>query len=339
MNISIPFNEALSATNQWSDRLHTIFSCACRVGRQLDFRVNSRIAKGYQHGISAVLVMCTVPVTIKAISADPWVIGVSRLTVGSLLILCLMPSSRQVLKLGRRDLITLGSLGLFFALHWLTYFFSIKLGTATMAVVATISFYGIFNSILGAVFLGYAFRWFHSVGLLICFVGTFLTVDEFAYGSDALLGFGAGVLSGFFFALLPTIHQKSKHLDSNLRTFGQMLGALICFLFVIPLGEWSLSPIDWLGLLYLGSVGTVLAHTLWVHATTELPTTAASIVNYLYIPSAAILSYFALGEALTPMQVTGALVIIAGSLIGVFGDKFSLKNRLRKPDEPCRKNA
>ena len=287
--------------------------------------------KGYQYGVGSICVMCTVPVTIKVISADPWVIGVARLVVAVILMFCIMPSARTVFQLGRRDLMILGSLGLFFALHWITYFFSIKLGTATMAVVSTISFYGIFNSVLGAIFLGHAFRWFHVVGLVVCFLGTFMTLGEYSAGSDALLGFGSGVLSGFFFAVLPTIHQKSQHLNSNLRSFGQMVGALVLFLFTLPLGDWSSVQQDWLGLLYLGSIGTVLTHTLWVHATTILPTTAASIVKYLYIPLTAVVSFFALGETLGGMQAAGAIAIIAGSLIGVFGNRLFPRSESEKP--------
>ena len=278
--------------------------------------------KGYQFGVSSICVMCTVPVVIKAISADPWVIGISRLVIAVVLMFFILPTARKVFTLGKRDLLILGAVGLFFALHWITYFFSIKLGTATMAVVSTISFYGIFNAVLGAIFLGHSFRWYHIFGLAICFLGTFLTVGEFEIGSDGLIGFGFGVLSGLLFAVLPTIHQKSKHLDTNLRSFGQMLGAMICFMAAIPLGDWALSGTELLALLYLGSVGTVLAHTLWVHATTELPTTAASIVKYLYIPLAGIVSFFVLGETLTFMQAAGATAIIAGSAIGVFGNRL-----------------
>jgi drug/metabolite transporter (DMT)-like permease len=69
-------------------------------------------------------------------------------------------------------------------------------------------------------------------------------------------------------------------------------------------------------------IGTVAAHTLWVSSTSVLPTTASSLIMYLYIPLSAILGYFVLGETLNVVQSAGALLIIAGSMLGMMGDKW-----------------
>jgi len=275
--------------------------------------------KGYINGLTAVVCMSTVPVTIKAIDANPWVIGNVRLFLAAVILFILFPACRGILQLSWRDRGILLLMGLCFGLHWLTYFFSIKWGSATMAVVATISFYGLFSTFLGAIFLGHKVRIYHYIGLALCIAGTLLAGGQFEAGSSALLGFGMGIASGFFFGLLPTLHQKSKHMDTTVRSFGQYAGALLFFLFTVPLGNWSLAATDWLGLVYLGLIGTVLAHTLWVFATTELPTTSASVVKYLYIPLTALVSYFLLGERLAGWQAVGTVMIVFGSLLGLVG--------------------
>lgn len=281
--------------------------------------------KGIFTGIGSICLMSSVPVTIKWVQVDPWVIGTVRLILAVAVLLLFMPAARSVFRLPKRELKVMSLLGFFFALHWITYFFSIKLGTATMAVVAMISFYGIFNSIFGAIFLGHHFRLSHALGLVICTAGTFMTMGEFEKSSSAFLGFLIGILSGLSFALLPVIHQKAKHLGTHQRSFMQFFGALILFVLTIPIGDWSaLRVSDGIGLLYLGTIGTVVSHSMWVYATTELPTTISSIIKYLYIPLTAMISYIVLGEQLTLMQASGAAVIIAGSFVAVFGKNLRL---------------
>lgn len=266
--------------------------------------------------------MSTVPIIIKYISADPWVIGVGRLILASGSLLLFGSSFRKLKHLSSRDWGILALLGLCFGLHWITYFFSIKLGLATVAVISTVSFYGIFLSVAGNIFLSHRVRWYHTLALVLGIGGTVLVAGQFDLNSNALIGFLFGILSGGFYGLLPIIHQKSTHMDTQLRAWGQFSGALVLFTCCAPLGEWNIPAMDWLGILYLGMIGTVAAHTLWVSSTSVLPTTASSLIMYLYIPLSAILGYFVLGETLNVVQSAGALLIIAGSMLGMMGDKW-----------------
>lgn len=266
--------------------------------------------------------MSTVPIVIKWISADPWVIGLGRLVIASISLYLLSSKVRQISQLKLKDWGILACLGLCFGLHWVTYFFSIKLGLATVAVISTVSFYGIFLSIVGSIFLGYKIQWFHGVAFFMAVLGAVLVSGDFDMNSNALVGFLFGILSGGFYGILPILHQKSTHLNHDLRSWGQFTGALPIFILCAPLGHWDIPVIDGVGILYLGLIGTVGAHTLWVHASSTLPTTASSLLMYLYIPLSAIMGYFILGESLTLIQTFGALLIMFGSIFGMLGDKL-----------------
>lgn len=274
----------------------------------------------YAEAMLTVLLMSTVPIVIRGISADPWVIGISRLFIAALFLWLTLRRRTWWggLSVGeRRGLVIIGGT---FALHWMSYFWSIKLASAQIATIG-VSTYGIFVSVLGAIFLGHRIQWIHVAGLLLALAGTWLVVGGIDWQAEistrVLMGFLSGIVAGFFYALLPIFHQTFKHLPTGSRTMGQFLFALCFFLPFAPAGDWQLNLGDLAGLLYLGLIGTVVCHTLWIRATTTLPTTHSGIIYYLYVPSGCLLGFVILGERLAPLQIAGACLILLGSVIGI----------------------
>lgn len=278
------------------------------------------------------LLMSTVPVVIKLTEANPWLLGIMRLSLAALVIFALIPSARRWSTLSRRDWLILASLGACFGLHWLTYFFSIKVGSATVAVIATVSFHGIFVSCAGALFLSHRIRWYHGAGLVLALAGSWMFAGSIAPGSGILAGFFLGVLSGLFYGALPILHQKALHLSATLRSGAQFTLALPVFLPFLGQANWSIPLLDWAYILYLTLAGTVVAHGLWVSASSRLPTTISSLLGYLYIPGSAAISYFALGERLSTQQTLAAIIIVGGSTLGMVGGHFF-------GNKPCLQNS
>lgn len=279
-------------------------------------------SRAHLEAFSAVVMMGTVPVVIKWMQAGPWVIGLVRLVIALGLLLLLFPEARQLRGLRWRDWQIMGCIGIVFGLHWVTYFFAIKLSSASLAAIGTVSMYGVFLSLMGAIFLAHRVRWYHVAALALSILGTFFVVGEFEPGSGGLPGFLFAVLSGFLYAVLPILHQRTPHLTSMQRTTGQYGGGLLVFLLAIPLGDWHLTTADWWCLLYLAIVATLALQTLWVLATSVLPATTSSLIYYLYVPIAVLLSYLILGETLTASQIAGAAIVFSGSLLGMLGGRF-----------------
>jgi len=289
--------------------------------------------RAHIEGIVSIAVMGSVPVAIKWVSVDPWVIGIIRLVIATSLLVLIFPAARQWRGLSRKDWLTLLLIGVVFGLHWITYFYAIKLSSASIASIGTISMYGIFLSLLGAVFLSHRVRWYHGAAIALSIIGVFLVVGKFDTGSGMLIGFLTSIASGFLYALLPILHQRATHMSSMLRTFGQYSGALVVFLIGAPLGTWKIPPMDWLGLVYLAIIGTLASHTLWVHATSVLPATTSSLLYYLYVPIAVLLSFLFLGETLALPQIIGGVIIISASLLGILGDQLLSKRKIAPVDD------
>jgi drug/metabolite transporter (DMT)-like permease len=207
-------------------------------------------------------------------------------------------------------------MGVFFALHWLSFFFGIKIGSASIATVG-LSTYGVHLIVLGWLFQRTRITAVDILVLSLAIAGTFLVVREFNIADKGLIGLVLGVLSGFFYAFLPILQQKHSHLPALTRALGQFTFAFIVFLVLVPQSDWQLSLGDWLGLLFLGIMCTLVSHTLWVRVTTILSTRTTGIIYYLYVPVSLVLSVAVLDERVDTAMVVGASLIVAANLIGV----------------------
>ena len=259
--------------------------------------------------IAAVLLMACVPVLIKLVSATEIEIGIVRLAIASIGVSGFLYWRGFRWQLTRSQWRALLLLGLIFAVHWYLYFKSIKLSTPAIGSIG-VSTYGIQLIVLSALFLRQKITLIDAIALGFVAIGVYLVSPEFSWQSDYTLGLWIGILSGFFYACLPIVHIKMRDIPNGTRAWGQFTFAL---LFFAPFGfhqSWQLADIDWYYLIFLGAVSTMVAHSLWVKASTELASEVTSVVYYLYVPAAMLLSFLLANETITGAMIAGALIII-----------------------------
>lgn len=260
--------------------------------------------------------MSGVPVLIKFTSLNPITIGIARLLIASFLMALLLNVKRQKIQLNRRNLKNLIIIGVVFSIHWITYFYSIKISTASIGILGA-STYGIHLILLGWIFLKTKPTWTDGLAIIFAFTGTYIIIPEFTLSNDITAGLLLSILSGLFFAFLPILHQKNKHMPNNVRSLGQYLFALPLFLLFGHQFEFVWKPSDIYSLLYLGIFGTFLAHSFWINVTTKLPTTFTSLIFYVVIPLSMILSYVWLNESMNIEKIVGAMLIILANVLGI----------------------
>lgn len=258
--------------------------------------------------------MGVVPVLIKSVNANVVTIGLARLVITAIVITAIVHFQKGLRNIAcSRDWLNLTIIGVVFGLHWLCYFISIKLSTASLGAIG-VSTFGIHLLLLNWIFKGQRVSVFDWLTVLICFGGCLLVVPEFNLENSMTVGLLFGVLSGFLYACLPLLHQRITHLPTMTRAWGQFMFAFIVFLPLLGQSQWDLNTSDWLKLLVLGLLCTLVAHSLWIKASTELPSVITSLIYYLYIPVAVLLSALFLSEKITLGMVAGGMLILTANI-------------------------
>jgi len=261
--------------------------------------------------------MGLVPVLVKWTSANEVTIGISRLFIGTLGTVLLMLNSKTLASIPlirKGDWAWLVLIGSVFAIHWYSYFLAIKTASVSFAVIG-VSTYGIHLLVLNFLIFKEAIKKIELAAIMLAFSGVIIATPSLDLNNSAFVGFSYGLVSGFLYALLSIIHKKASHLPTQQRALGQFGFALICFSLFWTSSDWQLSLPDWGNLLILGVVCTLVAHTLWIKVSTELPANLTAILYYFYLPVAISLSVFMLNEQLSWQKIMGASLIVLANII------------------------
>ena len=262
--------------------------------------------------VLAVIAMSAVPVLVKSTSANEYTIGIARLAIAALVFIPLVGLRGHLWRLKGRQWGQLVIIGVVFGLHWLTYFFSIKLATAAIAALAIIT-YSVQYLILAYIFNGERVAPLEWLAIAVCFTGCVIVSPELSLGNDTSLGIAIGLVSALLYAAMPLLHQRCSSIGTLERTWGQFFFAFLVFLPFWSRADWSLQTSDVYQLVILGLLCTVIAHGLWVKTSTELPAIYSSMIYYLYLPGAVIGSVLLLDEALTASKITGCVLVLGAS--------------------------
>ena len=266
----------------------------------------------------------SVPACIRVMDMDSYALGVWRLTLAAagmtVMLLVQGRSLRGIAAEVRRDWKVLAAVGVCFGLHWLTYFQSIKLASASIGALA-FSTVGVQLPMLGWLFGFGRPRASAMAGVALAMAGSVMCLPDHSPGDGQALGLAIGILSGTLYAALPMLHQRHAHLDDELRTWAQFTFALPVFLLTAPAANWSLSMSDFWLVLYLGLVVNLIGHYLWVQISTDLPLPVTSALGYLQLPAALAFNYWLIDEQMTAGMLGGAACIVVGNLLALNGPK------------------
>lgn len=155
------------------------------------------------------------------------------------------------------------------------------------------------------------------VGLVLCLCGAILLIGS-SYGdaSGKIIGDLYGVITSLFFGLYFLAVRVARRTEgAGAMTFKSTLVTVTVLLIcVIAIGE-NLSPTSWIGILSLLALG-VIAHFggqgLLAIALGALSAVFASLVIFMEAVAAATSAWLFIGEALSPVQLAGGLLILLG---------------------------
>lgn len=159
------------------------------------------------------------------------------------------------------------------------------------------------------------------VGMLVVVVGMLLVVGtDFGEGGVTVTGLVVGLGSAVFYAMLMLVNKKISGVSGlNLTFIEIIIAAAILLPYVFATSGGVPMPTDARGifaLLFLCTVNTGFACWLYFSSMNRLPAKAVALMGYFDPVSALVFSAVFLDERLSTVQFIGAVLVLAGALVG-----------------------
>lgn len=224
---------------------------------------------------SAVLLFGITAILGKLISLNSLPLVWNRLWIAVIGLLFIPGAIRGLRQMTRKNIFLFSGIGLVVALHWITFYGSVKLGDSASVTLACMATASLFTSILEPLITKSKFQPIELVlGILVIIGILFLT----GVGSAYYLAIAVGLISAFLAALFSTLNKK--HLGSNNSisvsvlelSSGFILISLLSpvLIWLFPKMQWMPIKTDWLYLLILGLLCTSVAYVLALSALKHL---------------------------------------------------------------------
>ncbi len=161
------------------------------------------------------------------------------------------------------------------------------------------------------------------LGMAVVIVGMLLVVGtDFGEGGVSATGLIVGLGSAVFYAMLMLVNKQITGVSGlNLTFIEIVIAAVILLPYVFATSGGVPLPTDARGifaLLFLCTVNTGFACWLYFSSMNRLPAKAVALMGYFDPVSALIFSAVFLDERLSSVQLAGAVLVLAGALVGQF---------------------
>ena len=163
-------------------------------------------------------------------------------------------------------------------------------------------------------------------GFIAVACGAFLIAAQGLGGNMPIAGIACGIASAFCYALMVIASKGAPHIEGLENSALQVSAAFVTALTLTLITQGapsflSAASIDWRAVIMLGVVNTGIGCLLYFSAVAKLPVQTVAVVGYLEPLSAVVFSAVLLGEAMTPVRLMGAALIIGGALFCELADK------------------
>lgn len=213
----------------------------------------------------------------------------------------------------RQYLVVLVS-GVFFAVHWMTYFYAMQVSTVAVGIIALFTF-----PVITAFLEPLLDRRWPSVTSLAMGCAVSAGVALITLGSNVSGSVGAGLALGIFSALCYAVRNimVRRYLSGVSGPLVMLYQAGVTALVFLP---WALQPVTqlsattWFMLLALATLFTAIPHSLIAHGLRSISATSVAFVLALQVFYAMLFAGIVLLERPGPETLIGALVIVTASV-------------------------
>jgi len=248
----------------------------------------------------------------KYIAMSPPVIIWWRSIIAALFIYLYCRYKKINLKIeSKKDLVNLIIGGLFLAIHWITYFYALKLSNVAIGMLSLFS-YPVITALLEPLFIKVKLDPVHLLLGFIVLIGIFFLAPDFNLESNQVKGILLGLVSALFYALRLLILKKQvKIYNGTTLMLYQLLIISIILAPVLYFMDVSNLQSQFPYILLLALLTTAIGHTLFIQSLKYFTASTASIINSTQSVFGIVIAYFFLGEVPSTSTFFGGLLILS----------------------------
>ncbi len=211
--------------------------------------------------------------------------------------------------------------GVFMALHWVTYFYALKLSNVGLGMLSLYTF-PVIIALLEPIILKVKFQPIHVLFGVLILVGLYILTPKFDIESTQVKGILFGVFSAFCYAFRILILKKyAANYDGAVLMFYQVIIVSILLLPALFFMDVSGLKTQWPYLLLLAFLTTAVGHSMILHSLKFFSASTTSIISSLQPIFGIIMAIFFLNEIPTLNTFIGGFLI----LFTVFIESYRMK--------------
>ena len=255
-----------------------------------------------------------------------------RLSIAAVILYFVLVIKKINYKINRKALIQFAISGFIIALHWIAFFYAIKISNVSITL-ATLATGALFTSLLESFFLKTKFKVYEILLSLLTIIGIVIIYDvETQYSLGIIVALIAAFLSALF-AVLNAGFVKDH--DSRVLTFYELLFAVLLISVIILFQDgfsakfFNLSTNDWIYIIILASVCTAYALTASTKLLKKISAFTMMLTVNLEPVYGIILALIVFGsdEEMSSSFYYGAIFIFAGVILNVI-----IKSKINKKE-------
>lgn len=212
--------------------------------------------------------------------------------------------------------------GLFMGLHWVTYFYGLKMAGVAVGMLALYVF-PVLITFLEPIFLKTKFQPISIVLGVLVFVGVYVLSPDFDINSTKVQGLLFGLSSALFYCIrLLILKQYVAHYKGISLMFYQVFIVAVFLSPVLFFKDLSGYQTQLPYILFLGLITTAIGHSLIVHSLQFFSASTASILSSAQPIFGIMLAYFFLNEIPTlNTYIGGGLILLTVIIESVRSNK------------------
>jgi drug/metabolite transporter (DMT)-like permease len=251
----------------------------------------------------------------KILPLSSFVIVFGRVVFASATLLLAAFVWRDILRpASRYSLLAFAALGVLLAVHWTTFFQSVKTCGVALALI-TYTTFPVFVAFLEPLFFREKLHTIDVARAVLALAGIIILQPHFELKDRITQGILWGIASGGTFALLTLLNRRfvRQHSSMTIALYQDLFAAAALLPFVL-VGDQTLTVRDVLLLAVLGVVCTAVAHSLFISGMHGISARTASTIACMEPLYGTLLAVVFLHEELTLRTILGGILILGVAL-------------------------